>query len=56
MVETDRYNSFFETDTDISKKIFTDICPAADIRLATDIIFKNLPTDTFAGILTKYFG
>jgi len=33
--ETDRYH-FFETDIDIFKNIFTDIWPAADIRLATD--------------------
>jgi len=31
-----RPTSFFETDTDIFKKNFTDIFPAADIRLATD--------------------
>jgi len=36
MIETDRYIYFFETDTDVFKKFFTNICPAADIRLATD--------------------
>jgi len=35
-VEIDRYR-FFETVTDIFKKKFTDIWPAADIRVATDI-------------------
>jgi len=33
----DRLISFFETDTNIFKCFFTDISPAADIQLATDI-------------------
>jgi len=45
-VETNRYH-FFETDR-YFQKIFTDSCPAADIRLAT--VFQNLLTDIFTKI------
>jgi len=39
---------FFETDTDIFKKIFTDIWPMADLI--------GHETDIFADILSKCFG
>jgi len=48
ILETDRYH-FVETDTDIFNFFFTKICPAAHIRLATDIYIPKLLT----GISTK---
>jgi len=53
VLETNRYH-FFKTD--IFKKNFTDICPAADIWWPRLPIFQNLLTDIFADILTKYIG
>jgi len=49
-LETDRYN-FFEIDTNIFKIFFTDICPAANIRLATD---TNVPKFAYRYIY-RYF-
>jgi len=40
MLEADRYHTY-ETNTDIFKKIFTDIWSVADIRLATNIDIPN---------------
>jgi len=44
-------------DADTIKKIFTDIWSASDIRFATDTEYSKICfPDTFADILTKYFG
>jgi len=49
-LEADRCH-FFETDTDIFKKIFTDIWPAADIRLATHTDIPKLAYRCFNKVL-----
>jgi len=59
MVHTrDRPISFFETDTDIFKKIFTNIWPAVDFRLATytDTAISKFAYQYFCRFLTRYFG
>jgi len=50
-LETDRFH-FFETDTNIFKKLFTDNWPVTGILLTTDTEFQNLLTDIFSDILT----
>jgi len=49
IIEIDRYH-FFETDTDIFKKFFTDICAVADIWLATDTDIKKICLPIFLPI------
>jgi len=48
----DRPKSFFESDTDIFKKNFTDICPAANIQLSTN---TDIPKFAYR-YFNKYFG